>query len=102
MMNCDAGGGGMTPNQILKQTRRFHEMTMEQMAQILGLTTQRISQLEKGDAIPVDRIRDWARSSQLPDWASRMADQMWLAALEQQHAAIGEQIAALSQVVMEQ
>jgi len=27
---------------------------------------------------------------------------MWLAALEQQHAAIGEQIAALSQVVMEQ
>ena len=93
---------GMTPNQVLKQFRRQRELTHEQMAEILGLTRARFSQYENGDSIPAERIREWSNSSKLPEWARHMAYQMWLAWLEQQHAAIGEQIAALSQVVMEQ
>jgi len=91
----------MTPNQVLKQFRRERELTHEQMAEVLGLTRARLSQYESGDSIPAERIREWSNSSKLPDWARHMAYQMWLAWLEQQHVAIGEQIEALSHVVME-
>jgi transcriptional regulator with XRE-family HTH domain len=87
------------PYQVLKQTRRDRNMTMEQLAETLGLTTQRISQFERGATVPLQRIREWAGDQKLPDWARAMAKQMWLAALEQQYTAIGEQIAALSRVV---
>ena len=92
----------MTPNQVLKQFRRERELTHEQMAEVLGLTRARLSQYERGDSIPAERFREWSNSSRLPEWTRHMAYRMWLAWLEQQHAAIGEQIVALSQVVMEQ
>ena len=87
----------MTPNQILKKFRREREFTHEQMAEILGLTRARLSQYESGDPIPAERIREWSNSSRLPTWALSMADQMWLAVLEQQQADIRNQIEVLRQ-----
>ncbi len=89
----------MTPNQILKKFRREREYTLEQMAELLGLTRARLSQYENGDAIPVGRIRDWSNAPQLPEWARNMAYQMWLATLEQVHDALGKQLEALSDQV---
>jgi transcriptional regulator with XRE-family HTH domain len=88
----DAGGPGVNPNRILKQARRQHEMTLGQMARYLGLTTQRISQIENGDSIPVERIQQWSTSSDLPTWIQSMAHTMWLAVLEQQQLAIDKQM----------
>ena len=82
----------MNPNRILKQTRRQHEMTLGQMARYLGLTTQRISQIENGDSIPVERIQQWSTSPNLPTWIQNMAHTMWLALLEQQQLAIDKQM----------
>lgn len=90
----------MTPNQVLKRTRRFREMTLSQMAECLGLTTQRISQMERGDPIPVERIHEWSNSSSLPEWAHRMAYEMWLSVLEQQQVVIGEQIKVLRRTLL--
>lgn len=90
----------MTPNQVLKRTRRFREMTLSQMAECLGLTTQRISQMERGDPIPVERIYEWSNSPGLPEWAHRMAYEMWLAVLEQQQLVIGEQIEVLRKTLL--
>ena len=47
----------MSPNQILKQTRRDLGLTLESMAETLGMTTQRLSQWERGDEIPAERIK---------------------------------------------
>ncbi len=91
----------MTPNQILKKFRRDRECTLEQIAELLGLTRARLSQYESGDAIPVGRIREWSNASHLPEWARNMAYQMWLASLEQAHDALGEQLEALSDLVMQ-
>ena len=90
----------MTPNQVLKRTRRFREMTLSQMAECLGLTTQRISQMERGDPIPVERIHEWSNSSGLPEWAHQMAYEMWLSVLEQQQVVISEQIKTLRRTLL--
>ena len=89
----------MTPNQILKTFRRDRDMTHEQMAELFGLTRARLSQYESGSPIPPDRIQEWANNNRLPDWARGMAYQMWLASLEQQHSAIGDQISQLEHLV---
>ncbi len=89
----------MSPNQIFKQVRRDRNLTLEAMAETLGMTTQRLSQWERGDSIPAERIRDWANNPRLPEWARSMAYQLWLATLEQQYGAIGEQMTALGQLV---
>jgi transcriptional regulator with XRE-family HTH domain len=89
----------MTPNQILKKFRRNRDMTHEQMAELFGLTRARLSQYESGSPIPPDRIREWANNNRLPDWARNMAYQMWLASLEQQYSAIGDQMQQLGQLV---
>jgi transcriptional regulator with XRE-family HTH domain len=91
----------MTPNQILKQVRKERELTTEQMAEIFGLTRARWSQFEQGDPMPVERIKDWAANSRLPEWAREFSRQLWLASLEQQHAALGEQIEQLGVLVSE-
>ena len=91
----------MSPNQILKQTRRDLGLTLESMAETLGMTTQRLSQWERGDEIPAERIKGWANNARLPDWALNLAYQLWLASLEQQHAAIGDQMQELGQLVAE-
>ncbi len=57
----------MTSNQILKKFRRKREYTLEQMAELLGLTRARLSQYESGDAIPVGRIREWSNALHLPE-----------------------------------
>jgi transcriptional regulator with XRE-family HTH domain len=82
----------VNPNRILRQTRRQHEMTLGQMARYLGLTTQRISQIENGDSIPVERIQQWSTSPDLPAWIQSMAHTMWLAVLEKQQLAIDKQM----------
>jgi transcriptional regulator with XRE-family HTH domain len=89
----------MTPNQILKQVRKERSLTTEQMAEIFGLTRARWSQFENGDPMPIDRIKDWAGNPRLPEWAREFARQLWLASLEQQHAALGEQIEQLGTLV---
>jgi transcriptional regulator with XRE-family HTH domain len=91
----------MTPNQILKQVRRERDITLEQMAEIFGLTRARWSQFEQGDPMPIDRIRDWAENPRLPAWARDLAVRMWLAAIEQQHEALSEQIEQLGTLVSE-
>lgn len=89
----------MTPNQLLKATRRERDLTQDDMADALGISTARINQFEKGESIPLDRIRDWCSNPRLPDWARHMAEQMWYATLEQQHQSIGDQIAALGELL---
>ena len=91
----------MSPNQILKQTRRDLGLTLESMAETLGMTTQRLSQWERGDEIPAERIKGWANNARLPHWARNLAYQLWLESLEQQHAAIGDQMQELGQLVAE-
>ena len=91
----------MSPNQILKQTRRDLGLTLESMAETLGMTTQRLSQWERGDEIPAERIKGWANNARLPDWARNLAYQLWLESLEQQHAEIGDQMQELGQLVAE-
>lgn len=89
----------MTPNQILRNVRREREMSQEQMADLLGLTRARLNQYELRDSIPPERIKDWSNNGRLPDWVKNMAYQMWLASLEQQHAAINEQIQELGTLI---
>jgi transcriptional regulator with XRE-family HTH domain len=91
----------MTPNQILKQVRKERDLTTEQMAEIFGLTRARWSQFEQGDPMPIERIKGWATDARLPDWAREFARQLWLASLEQQHVALGEQIEQLGVLVSE-
>lgn len=85
----------VTSNQILKKTRRDREMTLSAMCDILGVSNQRISQWENGAPVPLERICEWANDERLPDWARAMAHQMWLAAIQQDYARIGTQIADL-------
>lgn len=89
----------MSPNQLLKQVRRDRNLTLEAMAETLGMTTQRLSQWERGDSIPPERIQIWANDKRLPEWARALAYQLWLASLEQQYGAIGEQMQVLGQLV---
>ncbi len=90
----------MTPGQILKRARREREMTLEQMAEVFGLTRARINQYEtSSQMIPPERIKDWANDPRLPEWARALAYQLWLASLEQQYATIGEQMQVLGQLV---
>lgn len=89
----------MTPNHILKATRRERDLTQDDMADALGISTARVNQFEKGESIPLDRIRDWCSNPRLPDWARRMAEQMWHSALEQQQLSLSEQIAALGELL---
>ena len=48
--------------------------------------------------MPIERINEWALNSDLPDWA-RDPGQLWLASLEQQHAALGEQMEQMGVLV---
>lgn len=90
----------MTPGQILKKARREREMTLEQMAEVLGLTRARINQYETSDQqIPADRIKEWVNNPRLPDWARNLAYQLWLGTLEQQHETLGEQMTQLGQLL---
>jgi len=89
----------MTPQYILKQTRRERDMTLGQIAEMLDTSNQRVSQWEQGDAIPVERIRAWANEKRFPEWVHNMAWQMWLAHLEQQHTALGEQMDEVRQSI---
>jgi transcriptional regulator with XRE-family HTH domain len=91
----------MTPNQILKKVRKERNLSGEQMAEIFGLTRARWSQFESGDPMPIERIRDWSLDSRLPDWARDFARQLWLASLEQQHAALGEQLEQMGVLLSE-
>ena len=65
------------------------------MAEVFGLTRARWSQFEQGDPMPIERIKNWATDTHLPEWAREFARQLWLASLEQQHNFLGEQIETL-------
>ncbi len=84
-----------TIGQILRKTRCDHKLTLAQVSDILGVSNQRVSQWEGGADIPLERIREWASDDRLPDWARVMVHQMWLAAVQQDQARIGSQIADL-------
>ncbi len=89
----------MTPNKTLKATRKERDLTQDDMADTLGISTARVNQFEKGESIPLGRIHDWCSNPRLPDWARHMAEQMWLSALEEQSAVINEQITQLSDLL---
>ncbi len=91
----------MGTGQILKQVRRERDLTDEQIAQVFGLTRARWNQYAQGQPIPIERIREWAGRSDLPDWARTLVCQLWLAMLEAQHAALGEQMQELAEMVNE-
>jgi len=90
----------MTPGQILKKARREREMTLEQMAEIFGLTRARINQYETSDQmIPAERIKEWCNNPRLPEWARTLSFQLWLATLDQTHEQLGEQMVQLGQLI---
>jgi hypothetical protein len=88
----------MAPNTVLWKARREHSATLAQMGRWLGTSGQRVSQWEKGDAVPTDRLIAWQLDSDLPDWVRRMARDLELANLREQQAAIGARINELQQV----
>ncbi len=83
------------PNDILRQTRRDQDLTLDEMADWLGVSTQRIGQWENGDVIPLKRIQRWASNTEFPTWLWQMALQMWLASLGLTLLQFGEQLQAL-------
>jgi len=89
----------MTPSKIFKATRREREMTMNDFADVLGISTGRVSQIEKGENVSLERIQEWVQDARLPDWARDMAKQMWLAHLGQQLSLINVQFDALGHVL---
>jgi transcriptional regulator with XRE-family HTH domain len=89
----------MTPNQIIRKTRREREMSGEELAEVLGLTRARLSQYENGDPIPPERVQAWLDNKQLPDWARTMCLQIWHASIEQQHQTLSDQINALGDLL---
>ena len=91
----------MSTGQILKQIRRERNLTDEQIAEIFGLTRARWNQYAQGQPIPIERIHEWARRSDLPDWARALVYQLWLSMLEAQHTALGEQMQELGALVSE-
>lgn len=85
----------MAAKDILRKTRREHEITLAQMGEWLGTTSQRVGQWESGDTMPAERISRWTKDSSVPDWVRQMARDLEIAILKQEHAALGERIAQL-------
>ncbi len=77
-----------TPSLLLRQIRRERNLTLEQMANALDTSKQRISQIENGSPVPFDRIRDWAENSRYEGWVQRMAYQLWVAYLQLETSSI--------------
>ena len=80
------------PNQLLRATRRQHNLTLDEIADLLGNSTQRIGQWEKGDPIPLNRIQAWTHNAELPGWVRKMALQMWFISLAQAQAQFEAQL----------
>lgn len=91
----------MNTGQILKTLRRERDLTDDQIAQVFGLTRARWNQYAQGQPIPIERIREWSRKSDLPDWARTLVNQLWMATLETKFSELGDQMQELATVVSE-
>lgn len=85
----------MAPNTVLWKARREHGASLAQMGLWLGTSGQRVSQWEKGEPIPVERLIAWQQDIALPEWIKEMARSLELADLRERQSAIGARIAQL-------
>jgi predicted transcriptional regulator len=82
----------MLPNMILRKARREHEISLAQMGEWLGATSQRVGQWESGDPIPAERASAWRKDDGLPEWIREMARDIEISSLREQNAAINARI----------
>ncbi len=91
----------MDAGQVLVKFRQTHDLTDDQLAEVLGLTRARWNQYEHGEPVPLARIHAWVLRPGLPDWARQLVNELWLAALRQQQHAIGEHLQQLRGLLAE-
>lgn len=73
----------MTPNQLLRKARKAHDLTLAEMAELLDTSNQRVHQWENGDPIPQERIDNWTKNQDLPEWVRGMAFDIAIASVRQ-------------------
>lgn len=87
----------MTPQVILRKTRLAHELTLEDMANLLDTSKQRLSQYESGDNIKDEKLTEWAKNDKLPQWVRDMAWQAYIASVRDQIAALSTRLNEIEQ-----
>jgi transcriptional regulator with XRE-family HTH domain len=66
----------MNPNSIMSDTRKKMGISLFSMCKVLDVSPQMILNYERGDPIPVKRIRSWATDPNKPEWVREMAHRM--------------------------
>jgi transcriptional regulator with XRE-family HTH domain len=82
--------------QLISQARRDHGTTLEEFAAMCSCSKQYIHQVEIGDTnLSIERIQALASNSAAPEWARRLAFQLWLVIVTTDYAQMGAQLEEL-------
>lgn len=73
----------MSPNGIMSEVRKKMGISMLSMCKVLDVSNQMILNYERGDPIPVKRIRTWVTDPSKPEWVREMAHRMLKAKIEE-------------------
>lgn len=85
-----------THAQLISQARRDHGTTLEEFAAMCSCSKQYIHQVEIGDTnLSIERIQALASNSATPEWARRLAFQLWLVIVTNDYAQMGAQLEEL-------
>ena len=77
---------------LMKISRLKQKATLDDLSNLLGLSKQRLSQFENGEAVPIERLKEWARNETLPAWVRLMAYEMWTTAIPAELEQLAEKI----------